>query len=180
MQPSPLPNHDLKPTGPQVRPWVRFFARSIDMFAFSAVAGFTVGFLYTPASRMNEYVFGIMLSIIYIFLEPIMLSTWGATPGKALLNISLRREDGSKLSYSEGLNRSFHVWLKGCGAGVPIVALFTQLRAYNRLKNEGKTSWDREGHYVYIHHNISPVRIIVTVLLIACFLILAVIGKHAP
>lgn len=179
MQPPPVPSDDFRSSGPQARPWVRFFARTIDMFSFSIIAGLILGIIFESASKMNGYVLGFIFGILYIFVEPMMLSTWGSTPGKALLNIRLRREDGNRLSYSDALNRSFQVWLRGCGAGIPIVALFTQIGAYNRLRNEGKTSWDHDGHYRYIHKDISSVRIIVVTLVLFGFAFLIIMGKNA-
>jgi hypothetical protein len=99
---------------------------------------------------------GFILIFLYIFGGPITLSTWGTTPGKVLLNVRLRRQEEDKLSYSDGMNRAFQVWLKGLGAGIPIVALSTQVAAYNRLRNEGKTSSDRDGHFLYSHQDITP------------------------
>lgn len=179
VQPPPMPRGGFIPSGPQARPWVRFFARTIDMFLFSMFAGFILGIVYESASKLNDYALGFIFTFGYIFVEPIMLSTWGTTPGKALLNVRLRGQDGDKLSYSDGMNRAFQVWLKGLGAGIPIVALFTQVAAYNRLRNEGKTTWDRDGHFLYSHQDISPVRIMGTVLVFVGFAVLFVLGKSA-
>lgn len=80
-----------------------------------------------------------------------MLSSWGTTPGKALSKIRLRCENGSRLSYSQALKRSFSVAVKGLGLGLPLISLFTLLNSYNDLTKKGKTSWDRDGNFSVSH-----------------------------
>ena len=174
-------------SGPQARPWVRLWARMIDYWLFApliglvggvvlgfiykhatnrnGIVGFIVEIIHKPATKIEEILFGIVFGFVYIFLEAILLSTLGTTPGKALLRIRVRRYDGTKLTFSEGLYRAFQVWLKGIGAGIPIVAPFTQINSYIILRREGKTSWDRDGHFTYSHQIIAPFRVIMAVLL---------------
>jgi uncharacterized membrane protein len=113
-----------------------------------------------------------MLSFVFTlrwcFVEAVLLSTWGSTPGKALLRISLSTSDGSTLGYITSLSRSLDVWIRGLAAGVPFVNLLTQLRAYNNLTKKGITSWDAARNLKVTHERIGPVRILIlcTVLLI--------------
>lgn len=172
----PLLETVYQPSGPQVRPWVRYWARMTDYLIFCLLCGIIVAIIYEPLLDIRKLL-GIIMFFLYIFVEPIMLSSWGTTPGKALLRIRLRRRDGTKLNYSEGLNRSFKVWLRGWGLGIPIVAFFTLITAHMRLTREGKTSWDQEGQFIVHHQIVSPLRTIVTVLIFIAFSALVVIGK---
>ncbi len=108
-----------------------------------------------------------LLLLAYNFVEPILLSSWGTTPRRSFLKVTLRREDGRKLTYRQGLKRAFSVWLKGLGLGIPIIALFTQIASYNQLTKQGSTSWDREGKYRVSHRPIGIVRIALAVLYFA-------------
>ena len=48
---------------------------------------------------------------------------FGATAGKALLRVKVTNPDGRNLSYPQALSRSFNVWLRGLGIGIPLVSL---------------------------------------------------------
>jgi hypothetical protein len=139
---------------------------------FCFVAGIVLASVYEPALDLPDSFFGFALLFAYIFVEPVMLAAWGSTPGKALLRVRLRNSDGTKLSYAKALGRTARVWVKGVGLGIPFIALFTQIYAYNRLKKEGMTSWDEEGNFSLTHRVIGPWRVIATVLIFIAFFFL--------
>jgi serine/threonine protein kinase len=165
--------------GDQVRPWVRLWARTIDVFLFAIIAGFIFGIVAPGMLAMPELALGIMFTFGYNFVEPVMLSAWGTTPGKALLRVAVRKSDGSKLNYSEGLNRVFKVWLRGMGLGIPIASLFTHLTAYNKLIKSGITSWDQEGGIQVIHQKIGFLRVLATLGIFFVFLVFMAAGTAA-
>ncbi len=158
-----------RPSGPQVRPWVRYWARMADLFVFSVLFGFVMGFLYPPVVKLNGLVFGMILVFVYMFVEPIVLSSWGTTPGKALLRIRLRRRDGEKLTFSDAMGRSFRVWSNGEGLGIPIVILITNYVSYKHLLKAGKTSWDSRGDFAYSHQTVGPARAAAVIVLFVIF-----------
>jgi hypothetical protein len=123
---------------------------------------------------MNDTVFGIILLLAYIPVEPLLLMSWGTTPGKFLLNIQLRNVDGSKLSFSQGIMRSVGVVIKGQGIGIPLVALITHIYAYKRLLNQGQTVWDESGNHTVAHRDISGWRMLILVLFLAAVVALIV------
>ena len=165
------------PSGEQVRPWVRYWARMFDFFLFAFLGGATLGVVYPPIIEIPEILFSILLLFAYAFVEPAMLAGWGTTPGKALLKIRLRNSDGSKLSYTDALSRSFDVFFKGVGIGIPIVQLITLIFAYNRLTKKGITSWDEGGNFKVSHQAIEAWRSIVAVFIFMAFLYLMVLGE---
>ncbi|MGQ9617403.1 MAG: RDD family protein [Candidatus Aminicenantia bacterium] len=71
-----------------------------------------------------------------------MQSTLGIIPGKWLLRTTVRDSAGQKLTFSRALNRIFSIWLKGMGAGLPIVNPITLHIAYDKLIEEVVASWD--------------------------------------
>lgn len=166
-----------EPSGEQVRPWVRYWARMLDFFLFSFLGGLVLAFVYEPALEMPDILFGILLLFAYALVEPAMLAGWGTTPGKALLRIRLRNSDGSKLSYADGLSRAFKVLIRGQGIGLPLVALFTQIYAYKRLTKQRITSWDEEGDFDVSHQVIGTGRIILTLLIFMAFAFLMILGE---
>jgi hypothetical protein len=112
----------------------------------------------------------------YIFVESAMLALWGATPGKALLCVRVRRSNGEKLSYGEALTRAFRVWFRGRGMGIPIVTYIPLSIAYDHLQRHGITSWDADGEFVVSHQQPSAWRIILVVLILLAILGLAAYG----
>ena len=160
------------PGVPQARPWVRYWARMMDFFVFSILVGAVIGFIYPAAMEINDTIFGMILLAVYVFVEPLMLASWGTTPGKALLRVRLRRSDGKKLSYNDGLVRSLKVWIKGYGLGIPVVSLITLITAYHKLTENGITSWDSEGDFIVRHKRIGVLRGTVAVLIFVFFSLL--------
>lgn len=163
------------PNGPQIRPWVRFFARLTDVYLFSLIFGIILAFVYPLSLEMNDLLLGAMILAIFIFIEPLFLSTWGSTPGKALLNVRLRKSDGGKPNYEEAFIRSFNVWLRGEGLGIPIVNLVTRIFAYTKLTGEGITTWDKSGGFSVSHRTISAWRIVLIIAIHIGFFVVQVI-----
>jgi len=183
-KPPPPPTHApntltaaYEPSGEQVRPWVRYWARMLDFFLFCFLAGIVLAFVYEPALEVPDALFGIMLLFAYAFVEPAMLSAWGTTPGKALLKVRLRKTDGTALSYGDALSRSLKVWFRGEGIGIPLVALFTQIHAYKRLTGQGITSWDEDGNFKVTHQTIGAWRTIVAVVVMFGMFFLMALGN---
>jgi RDD family/GYF domain 2 len=183
--PPPLPSihpmtqpylYQYTPSGSQVRPWVRYWARLMDIMIFSFMLGISAALIYEPLLDIPDTVFGIMLLFLYVFAEAAMLASLGTTPGKAMLSVRLRDANGDKLSYGSALKRSFDVWARGLGLGLGIISIITQINAYNHLTNEGITSWDRTGDYTVQHRSISIWRILLVSFLVLCSLGIMALG----
>lgn len=169
-------HNTFKPSGPQVRPWIRFWARTMDVTLFGGLIGLLAGIVYPPL--LNSKFFGWIANFLYVFVEPIMLSIWGTTPGKALLRIRLSKSSEEKLTYAEALDRSINVWVRGLGMGIPLVSIFTLTIAYRRLKRDGITAWDREGGFAVTHQEIGLPRVLVMILFFTGILFLALMADQ--
>jgi hypothetical protein len=160
----------------QVRPWVRYLARSSDMW----ICGFLVGAMAGYAGIMAEiprFVLGLTVPLVWVFVEALLLSTWGTTPGKWLFSTWVTDAMGNRLSFSHALSRAFSVWFMGLAFGLPIITLITLIVSYVKLKNQGITPWDREGHFAVIHESLRPVRITFALIALAGVIGLAVLGQ---
>ncbi len=105
-------------------PWRRYFARALDLslagILWSALQYLVLhwywpefglmGFADTLVSAWGAWLF-------LLVLEPILLCTWGYTPGKRLLRLKVRREDGSKLDLERAVIRT--AWIPGLRPGHP-------------------------------------------------------------
>jgi len=150
------------------RPWIRFWARMVDyslLYLVISLLSSYLGFLFVPL----QPIFGMLILFIWIFVETLLMISWGTTPGKWLLRITVKDEFHQKLNFSDALNRSFSVWWLGMGAGLPIVFLVTMIVAAVKLSNTGMTSWDRRSNYRIFHGKVGVARTIVTIVYFICY-----------
>jgi len=142
-----------------VRPWVRLFARQLDygLAQVGLVLALMAFGFEIPENR--EIALGMVAIGLWIFVEAAFLASWGATPGRWILGTSVRDSSGRLLSFSVALRRSFSVWVSGVALGLPLVSIFTYLRGYRMLEEDGTTHWDRSGGLTVRHERIRPLRI---------------------
>jgi len=131
-----------------VSPWNRFLARYFDYAIFSISLLpliWKFGEVLANYSLLFPFSFLLLLpsKALWIPVEALLVSTWGYTPGKFLLNIKLLH-NRKKLTFSKALRRSFLVWVRGIGLGIPFITIITQFSAYIQLYSRMKTSWDEE------------------------------------
>jgi hypothetical protein len=158
-----------------VRPWVRYWARFIDIsifsFIFTLMLGMVVPNIFNSnldSYAQNAIAIGLISVFVWVFVEAFWLSSFGTTPGKWLLKIRLSLASGKSIKYSQALVRSFKVWARGYACGFPLVNIITYIVAYIRLNKNGITSWDREENFVVTHEKIGAPRILV----IICFFVI--------
>ena len=148
-------------------PWHRLFARTIDWFVsafITCVPPFFVSIAYqmcnVPASISGvgvvvTYVFSIIAAILY---EPLMLSMWGTTLGKAMFNIKVREQrTGEYLTFGRAFKRMLWMWwysgqvlslVPVVGVIAPIVGYIMQ---YKKLVEDKITSYDDRMKVRYEH-----------------------------
>ena len=163
----------------QVRPWVRYWARMFDIYVAAIVGGIVIS-IFNPDAFIepdSDQLFGFIIVFVWVFLEALLLSTTGTTPGKWLFKIRLIPPAGEKPDYSTALSRSFKVWWRGLGIGFPLVTFITLVVAHGKLTKNGITTWDKDDGFTVVHDRIGPLRVIVAVALFMGFLLLVVVGS---
>ena len=151
----------------QPRPWVRMWARSVDIIIWLFLAGLPFFLLFPQA---DENIFAIIILFLYVFVEAAILSAWGTTPGKALLKIQLCKCDGSKLSYADALNRANEYPYRNRGHSN---------RCLLWTREKGVTSWDEQGAFKVTHQTVGAGRAIIVILIFVAVFALAVFGELA-
>ena len=143
-----------------VNPWIRFLARFFDYSLFFLVLwGLRILLAgHFPLGRFENLI--PFEFFVWIPIEALLLSTWGTTPGKFFLKTDLRQGRKPKLDYMTALKRSFNVWFRGLGMGIPVINFLCLLVAYHRLRLFRQTSWDREENIIVSHHPIGRWRIV--------------------
>ena len=144
------PEDQYVPPASARHPWRRYFARDIDLAICGAIwlAVYALGLHWNPPDNiwvtlLNVYVeWGLLL-----LLEPLCLHFWGTTPGKAVFGISIRGENGEKLTWIEALNRTWQVFDRGCGYMIPIYNLWRQWKSYRACEEGEREPWEAGETY---------------------------------
>ena len=131
-------------------PWRRFFARSLDLGLCSLLWMAVCLFLFRwhpdntwPIRLLNSYVaYGILL-----VLEPILLCTWGYTPGKWIFGLAVRNPLGQKLTWGKAVDRTWGVFARGEGYGIPFYRLWRKYKCYCQCKDGEPEAWEEDTSY---------------------------------
>lgn len=143
----------------------RFWARWFDLYAFSGVWWLLMALTGqdVAAALTNPWV--ILLQYVPWFaLETFLLQRFGTTPGKWLLDLRVRNEDGSLLSSQQAAHRSMRVLFVGLGMGLGPVSLICQLLSYFTTKRFGRPVWDHAAGHRLESKPLHPVRISIYVI----------------
>jgi uncharacterized RDD family membrane protein YckC len=144
-----------------IRPWKRFIARMIDyviyIFSLMLIHDFVNIYIMHIKLKLPALIFYASLWL-WIFIEAILLSVFGTTPGKWLLNIFIKDVNNDRMRFDNALIRSLNVFIKGFGMGIPIINFFAIIISYNHLLRDGKSSWDIEDGNILIFKEVGLVR----------------------
>ncbi|NEN82617.1 RDD family protein [Paenibacillus elgii] len=158
---------------PAPRPWVRFWARSFDVYTFSIAVGILWGLIDAESlDHVNNTLLSVLLTFSWLFVEGACVAIFGTTLGKWLLKITILNHQGQKLTPAQAFQRSRLVWWRGTGLGIGIPKLIACIIGHSRLVREGITTWDRDMGNTIVHGQISWWRgLIVGIALILTFAI---------
>ena len=156
-------------------PWRRWFARSIDqmlcMLPGILVAAYAMRL--PPSDPAYSFFCTVMAILSQAILEPLLLCTWGYTPGKWLMGLKLRAwhpEGDRKPGFFQALLRLIRVAVYGLGLNIPIAAWICGYKCWERCQNNEDQPWDEEEfHYTMEDRRFdwAPAAIFVPVLVIA-------------
>jgi len=149
-----------KETISHVNPKIRFLARFFDYALFIFFLA-TVRYFITGSTDVIRHESFIPIQFfIWIPLEALLLYVWGTTPGKFFLKTKIIPKKRIKLDYMSALKRSFNVWFRGFGMGIPVINILCLMVAYQRLNFLQMTSWDRDEQTIVTHYPVGQWRII--------------------
>ncbi len=160
-QSSPPPEELRRPPVEGARwaydPWQRYWARTFDLSLAGAAAWavMTLGFRVSVMGMagLPRWLFqAVSIALSWgalLLLEPLLLCTWGTTPGKWLLGLELRNKQGKKLTFRQGLRRTWGVLFTGYGLEIPLFSLYCLYRGYKECREDRPMSYDWEAENLY-------------------------------
>jgi hypothetical protein len=151
-RPRIVDDEDAPGSAPQVRPWVRWLARGFD----NSVVGCGLLLAAGPLPVVYALLAGAALGALVF--NPLQLWMFGTTIGKAILGVSVEREDGARPSIGQAFGREWLCLLKGLGLCLPVVSFITGIVGYSKLVAEGTTSWDAASGLVVRHRAVGLLR----------------------
>ena len=152
--------------------WARYFARGIDLTIWTVLEiiilpEWIITFVNKDSAQgfAAGIVFGLIELLLIIFVEPLFLAKFKTTPGKALLGIKIQHEDGSALSYMEGVRRTLNLAFYGLGLGIPFVSLITMISSYSKYSHGEESVWNVKTGAVIDYRKMSDSRIWIGVII---------------
>lgn len=157
----------------QIRPWVRFFARTIDytiwIYSLEYLFLFLFPNIYIYAFSQNiilRFLASTLLYILWMFVEAFLLSKYGYTLGKWILKVRVTDKYGQKLTYINALKRAFGVFIFGTALEIPVLTMLASIISYTKLNENGITKWDRNAEIKVIHSEYSTLDAIITAIIL--------------
>lgn len=132
-------------------PWRRFLARNIDASLYGLLWSMLSQWIFR-INPDNLNVPGLLWTVFYGYIgwllmfafEPLLLHYWGTTVGKWVFGLSVRDENGSKLSIRTAYARLWGVFTDGECYGLPFFDWYYNYKCY-RACTEEELPWDMEN-----------------------------------
>lgn len=144
-------------------PWRRYFARTFDNLVIGSLIWVCLGalsLLFPPEPTDRFFAFfehpvgrlfdGMLTLVLMIPASALLIGLTGSSPGKWIFGVRVTDASGRPIGLGRAIVREATVWLRGLGAGIPIVALFALWSSKEDLESKGRTAWD--GADVVVTH----------------------------
>ena len=132
-------------------PWRRYLARSFDGLIYMLLWALVLAFVFhvnvVDRNNSESFLDGLITTIMMLFLEPLLLHLFATTPGKAIFGLRIENPDGSRLSYIEGIERTWGLFSRGMGFSIPIYNIIRLWKSYNLCIEKEIQPWDESISY---------------------------------
>lgn len=126
-------------------PWRRFLARTLDRALLTLlVLGLpSLVLRWRPGEGLLWELFqNYLIWGLQFLAEPLLLSTWGTTPGKWIFGLRVRNAAGGKLTFWEAVRRLGSIFRCGEGYGIPFYNLYRNYKNYRACADGEVLPWD--------------------------------------
>lgn len=144
--------------------WPRFWARLVDISILALPVGMLLGLLFPSLmvldldGRAADLVFGIIALPIILVIDALLIALLGTTPGKAIVGLKVADIRMGRLSTETALRRNVLLYFRGLFAGIPLLNLLGYVNGYNKIQEQGFTSWDEATGSRVIENGYSVAR----------------------
>ena len=156
---------------PEMRLLARLFDYGLWGMLLLGVPGGLVALGALPAAAggalAHPLVAPLWITASWIPVEALLLTHLQTTPGRWLLCVYLQHEVSNpyapeelRFSYGAAVRRAADVWLRGCGAWLPVIALVAMARAREHVRRAGETRWDSERDCLVTHGPVGNLSLI--------------------
>lgn len=130
-------------------PWRRYWARCFDFSLYNTLVSlliydFQYRVIYVP----------ILTLIAMLTLEPLLLSMFGTTVGKAIFGIRVTDQEGNRLDYNSAIERTWTVMWEGEALRIPLICLYFQYKSLDLAEQDIPLSWESESELTYKDDNL--------------------------
>ena len=146
-------------------PWRRFFARDLDYMLCALLTTLIV----ERIPRLENMKAALTL-VAMLLLEPLCLHLFATTPGKSIFGIRVLNPEEGKLSYGDGLVRTWTVLWEGEALRIPFINYYFLYKAYSATEDGLILSWewdsdltikdDKGGRYVFYFAAVMAVMVL--------------------
>ncbi len=148
-------------TYPINRPIVRLLAKVFDLSLFTAfITIFISIFSLDLILKTSKITLFMIYLLLWVLFEPILLSIFGNTPGKALLNIKIKCVNGDFLDFKTAFKRILYSVTPGIGAGYPFMMIIHNLFSFFELRKKVRSLWDEMAGTIVLYGKVSQPRMI--------------------
>lgn len=129
-------------------PWRRYFARYFDLFLCTTLWSLVLlafgGNIHDQGLGIDLLTLVVSLALLFL-LEPLLLSRFGTTPGKAILGLSVTALDGGRLTYHGAYQRTLLVLIRGMGLQIPIYTWVRNYKSYDACVDGQALEWEQDS-----------------------------------
>ncbi len=133
---------------PVVTSWGRrFFARNLDLTLYGILwlAFLQLIMNVNTAAAGNKAVDAIVRVVLMLVLEPVQLMLFGTTFGKWIFGYRVEHVSGRRLTYLEGLERTWGVFRRGMGFLLPIWGWYRMYKCANVCDAAELQEWEQDN-----------------------------------
>lgn len=119
-------------------PWRRYWARCLDFYLYSCCIQWLL--------PINSSGFSLLTGLLAMLLtEPLFLSRFGTTPGKAIFSIRVTDPEGARLRYGDAMERTWLVLWEGEGLRIPLVTLYFHYKSLTAAESGKPLPWEKDS-----------------------------------
>ncbi|MBR5178215.1 MAG: RDD family protein [Lachnospiraceae bacterium] len=127
-------------------PFRRFAARILDTTLVTLIGGaiLRLGFRVNVGISLSMVAYcEIIFWLFEMMIEPLLLTTFGTTPGKFIMGIKIRdMKTKNKLELKQAYIRALKLAWQGFGFMIPIYTVFKRVMSFMRCKVDDTMPWD--------------------------------------